>query len=164
MTCSKPFSIVVGPGVQWANLLWGNPTFLNSAGGSALFTPTNDESNTWQASATAPASTDTGRVTIDGTLAYVGPARNCKASMICTSNGNPAQIGFTQIQLIYFINSVLQTSATSADGFNGVLELPFTAVTGALMLRFDILSVQPSSSPLQPKPMVVTCSGTVSNL
>lgn len=164
MTCSKPFSIVVVPGVQWANLLWGNPTFLNSAGGSALFTPTNDESNTWQASATAPANPDTGRVTIDGTLAYVGPARACNAAMVCTSNGVGTETGFTRIQLSFFVNAVLITSVTSSDGFNGTLNLPFTAVTGALLLRFDIMSIGPSNSVNQPKPMVVTCSGTVSNL
>ena len=163
MECSKSFTIEVADGVEWQNLLWGAITFLDTNGGSSEFSPENTESSTWSASATAPTTIDIGRLTIDGTLTYAGPNRNCQAVMQIATNGVPTEVGTTQVTMSYFLNSILQTSAQASDT-SGPLVMPFTAQAGNIVLRFGIRSSLPSGSVNQPKPMVISCTGVLSNV
>jgi len=163
MECHKSFTIEVIDGVEWQNLLWGAATHLDVNGGSSEFDPENAESNVWTASATAPTSVDTGRLTVDGTLTYAGPNRNCQAVLQITTNGVSTETGTTQVTMAYFLNSILQTNVQASDA-SGPLVMPFTAQAGDIILRFGIRSSLPSGLPAQPKPMVISCTGEVSNL
>ena len=163
MTCSNEFSLEIRPGVDFDELIWGTATHLDANSGSSDFTPENTGSNTWQASATAPSTTDIGRLTIDGTLIYTGPNRNCMATMTVSTNGVSTETGTTEVSLFYFLNSILQTSVSAADT-SGIVQLPFTAQAGTMVLRFSIRSSLPSGSINQPKPMVISCDGVLASL
>lgn len=163
MICSRDYSLTAGPGVDFDSLIWGTATHLDTNSGSSDFTPENTGSNTWQASATAPTTTDIGRLTIDGTLIYAGPNRACMATMNVSTNGVSTEVGTTEAVLTYFLNTILQTTVSAADT-NGVVQLPFTAQAGTMVLRFSIRSSLPSGSINQPKPMVISCDGVLASL
>ena len=163
MECSQSLTIAIADGVEWHDLLWGTITFLDSNGGSSGFSPENAESATWSAIATAPTTIDIGRLTIDGSLTYSGPNRNCQAVMQIVTNGVPTEVGTTEVTMAYFLNTILQTSTSAADT-SGPLVMPFTAQAGNIVLRFGIRSSLPSGLPAQPKPMVISCTGVVANL
>ena len=163
MECSQSFALTIVQGVTWRHLLWGAATFLDTNAGTSSFTPESSESDTWSAIATAPTTIDIGRLTIDGAITYAGANQSCQAVMQIATNGVPTEVGSTNVTMFYFLNTILQTSVSAADT-SGPLVMPFTAQAGNIVLRFGIRSSLPSGSVNQPKPMVISCTGVVSNV
>lgn len=162
MICEKPFSIVVGPGVDWQNLQWIRQT-LQQGGGTAVFSPDGGISNEWSASCSNPLNSGTTvRTTYRGTLTYAGPNRAASAQMQIANNEVIAQPGLCSLSMNYFLNSVFQVGVAMPQAYNGPLALNFTAATGLIELVFDMISTQPGGT--QPTPMVITCTGVVVNL
>jgi len=162
VTCSKTFEIAVDPGVSWQDLSWSIFSQTDIGPGTpATFTPIG-ESNTWFAQATSvavPATASTHGLRADGVLAYAGPNRNCNASMLIVNN-DVGIVGLNNtLSFSYFLNGIIQGSVAMPIEFNGVLNFPFTAMAGSILLSFGINSNQFNASFGD-----ISCSGTIENL
>ena len=146
MTCTKDFEIVVGPGVPWHLLFWTRDVLIAEGDGTASFIPENQTSNKWEAATSGHGSTvlpdDRGQVGFRGTLIYAGPNRNGIARMEI-SNSVAGAFVINTLSLGFFRNGILQTSVTMPAGYNGILDLPFTASTGTLVFVFAQASASP---------------------
>jgi len=165
MTCTKDFEIVVGPGVPWHLLFWTRDTLIALGDGTATFTPENQTSNKWAAETSGHGSTvapdDRGQLIYRGTLVYSGPNRNGIARMEIVNSVAGAFV-INTLSLQFFRNAILQTSVTMPAGFNGTLDLPFTASTGTLVFVFGQASASPFAADTNHGE--ISCLGKVFNV
>lgn len=163
MTCSKPFSIVVDPGVPFQNLLW-SVVYVNTGNGTASFSPDGSASNvvTGVARSFLGAGNNQGRFNATGILNYVGPNRACRFSTQIVNNDD-GNAGVTTYTCAFFLNAIFQSQVVMPLGFNGTLNLNFTAVTGAIQFQLQGVSVQ-SNQFVGPNPLQLDIVGTALNL
>lgn len=169
VTCTKEFTISIGPGVEYQDLVWslqleeelgtGVATWISpGAGGTG---------STWEAetSATIAGGTNRGRLTIRATMVYAG-APMAGQVQITVSNNNEvdAQPGINSSSISYFINAAFQVGASMPNPppFNGVYTLDFTASAGTLLFVIDLFTSGPGGT--QPSPMTIHVSGVILNL
>lgn len=166
ITCSKEFTLTVNPGVDFSELVWSLITFEQSGTGIANWVSPGEggTGNAWSANTSAAIAVglDRGRLTIDANMVYAGPNRNCQGVLNITNNDIIAQPGTNSITISYFLGMILQTTMSMPDGFTGQMLFPFTAMAGAITLRFDIFSVNPDAA--QSNPLAISCSGVFENL
>lgn len=163
MICSKPFSIVVGPGVPWQDLLW-SVVYVNIGNGTAAFTPDGSASNvvTGVARSFLGAGSNQGRFNATGILNYVGPNRACRFSTQIVNNDD-ANAGVTTYTCAFFHNAIFQSQVVMPLAFNGTLDLNFTATTGALQFQVQGVSTQFAQF-VGPNPLQLDIVGTALNL
>lgn len=160
--CSKDYDMVIDPGVDFSELVWTRLTLEQTGTGTAAFSPDGGTGNDFVAACTcgANSSGSIGRTTYDADLVYAGPNMPCSVDMTILNNDLFADPGVCSLTCSYFLNAILQTSVTMAQGFNGLLQLPFTAAAGAIKIRFDMFAAGAPGNP----DLAISCNGSVVNV
>jgi len=171
MTCSKEYTVDIGPGVEYQDLTWSLITLQQTGTGIATWISpgAGGIGSTWESetSATIAGGTNVGRLIIRATLVYAGINRPGRVNVTVSENNefNPFP-GSNTSAVDYFVNGFFQVGATmvgpSPNPFNGVYSLDFTATTGTMSFVIDLVSSQPGAG--QSDPMKIHVSGEIINL